>query len=107
MNNPNIQDEPTENVNKSSLNPKEKPDTHGKITDTIGTGQVAKDSIIYLVIKWSFISATILTILLIINNWFFRENDKVPDLTEDIKITWTIVIPIITLALGYAFGKSR
>ena len=106
MDNPKIQ-EPKETINKSHLNPKEQPDVHGKITGTIGTGEVAKDSIIYLVIKWSFISATIITILLVINNWAFRENGKVPDLTEDIKITWTIVIPIITLALGYAFGKSK
>lgn len=91
---------------KSSFNP-EQPDTHGRITDTIGTGEVAKDSIIYLVIKWSFISGTVITSLLFINNWIFRENEKVPDLTNDIKNTWGILIPIVTLALGYAFGKSR
>ncbi|WP_296143488.1 hypothetical protein [uncultured Flavobacterium sp.] len=92
---------------RSKLNPEQLPDTHGKITTTIGTGEVAKDSIIYLVIRWSFISGTVITTLLIINNWLFRQNEKVPDLTNDIKVTWSIIIPIITLALGYAFGKSK
>jgi len=101
-------EQPLENKRKrSNLSPEQLPDTHGKITDTIGTGEVAKDSIIYLVIKWSFISGTIISSLLIVNNWLFRENEKVPDLTNDIKATWSIVIPIITLALGYAFGKSK
>uniref|UniRef100_UPI00404B419A hypothetical protein n=1 Tax=Gelidibacter sp. TaxID=2018083 RepID=UPI00404B419A len=101
-------DEPIQNTRKRNvLNPDPQPDAHGKITNTIGTGEVAKDSIIYLVIRWSFISGTIITILLIFNNWLFRENEKVPDLTNDIKSTWSMVVPIITLALGYAFGKSK
>lgn len=100
--------QPLENEKKrSTLNPRQQPDAHGKITSTIGTGEVAKDSIIYLVIRWSFISGTIITLILVVNNWIFRENEKVPDLTNDIKVTWSIVIPIITLALGYAFGKSK
>lgn len=92
---------------RSNLSPEQLPDSRGKITDTIGTGEVAKDSIIYLVIKWSFVSGSVITFLLVLNNWLFRQDEKVPDLTNDIKTTWSIVIPIITLALGYAFGKSR
>lgn len=100
--------DPVQNTKrKTTFNPSSQPDTHGKITSTIGTGEVAKDSIVYLVIKWSFISGTVITGLLVINNWIFRDEGKVPDLTNDIKITWSLVIPIITLALGYAFGKSR
>jgi len=98
---------PIENSKKkSTLNPEEI-DHHGSITNTLGTGENAKDSIIYLVLKWSFISGTVITFLLVINNWLFRKDEKVPDLVNDIKITWSIIIPIITLALGYAFGKSR
>lgn len=107
MNNFDIQPLIQNERKKTTLNPQHQPDMHGKITGTIGTGEVAKDSIIYLVIRWSFISGTIITFLLILNNWFFRENEKVPDLVNDIKVTWSIVIPIITLALGYAFGKSK
>lgn len=88
--------------NKASIE-----DHKGKIADTIGTGKNAKDSIIYLTIKWAFFAAIVITIFVIINYWFFRENEKVPDFTGDLKIIWEIVIPIITLALGYAFGKQE
>lgn len=107
MSNLRIENPIENNRRKSTVSPQQTPDMHGTITNTIGTGEVAKDSIIYLVIKWSFISGTVITLILVINNWIFRENEKVPDLTNDIKITWSIVIPIITLALGYAFGKSK
>jgi len=102
-----VNDPSTGSKKKSSLSPSQLPDVHGKITSTIGTGEVAKDSIVYLVIKWSFISGITITVLLVLNNWLFRQNEKVPDLTNDIKATWSIILPIITLALGYAFGKSK
>ncbi|WP_125722963.1 hypothetical protein [Flavobacterium ustbae] len=107
MNNIDIQSPPSNDRKKTNLKPESSPDLHGSITNTIGTGEVAKDSIIYLVIKWSFISGSFITFLLALNNWCFRENEKVPELTSDIKATWGIIIPIITLALGYAFGKSK
>lgn len=82
--------------------------TSGKITEMLGSGNNARISIIYLVLKWVFISAVILTILIIINYWCFRDSEsKVPDITGDIKSIWEILTPIITLALGYAFGKSE
>ena len=86
---------PINNRKKSEINPTI-PDFHGKITSTIGTGEVAKDSIIYLVIKWSFISGTVITFLLVLNSWFFRQNEKVPDLTNDIKVTWSIICLLYT-----------
>lgn len=83
------------------------PNIPGTITNTLGTGENAKDSIIYLTLKWSFISGTIITILIVINHWCFRKDGKVPDFVGDVKVTWDIIIPIITLALGYYFGKSN
>lgn len=82
-------------------------DETGKITGTIGTGDNAKNSIVYLTIKWAFIAATIISGFVVLNNWFFRENEKVPDFMSDLETVWKIVIPIITLALGYAFGKHE
>lgn len=80
----------------------------GKINQYLGTGRNAKDSIIYLVIKYSFIVAGVITVLVIINYWFFRDNDnKVPNIVSDLKVIWEIVTPIITLALGYAFGRNE
>jgi hypothetical protein len=78
-----------------------------KITENIGTGDDAKNSLIYLTLKWAFISGIVITTLIVINHWAFRLNEKIPDFMSDIKIAWEILIPIITLALGYAFGKSH
>ena len=76
------------------------------ITNIIG--EDAKNSIIYLVLKWAFFAAVAISTLVIINNWLFRDcENKVPDITSDLKVIWEIVTPIITLALGYAFGKSE
>ena len=77
------------------------------ITSIIGRGEDAKNSFVYLTIKWAFIAGCLVTILVVINSWIFRENEKVPDFGHDIELVWDIVVPIITLALGYAFGKSR
>ena len=78
-----------------------------KITGTIGRGDDARNSFVYLTIKWAFISGCIITILIVMNHWLFRKEEMVPDFTGDIQLVWDIVVPMITLALGYAFGKSR
>lgn len=92
---------------QASLENNSKP-ISGKISETIGTGDNAKNSIIYLVLKWIFIAATLITIFVIANCWIFRDGEnKVPDLTNDIEVIWGLATPIITLALGYAFGKSE
>ncbi|MES2284811.1 MAG: hypothetical protein V4547_03915 [Bacteroidota bacterium] len=100
--------EPTiKSNNKTKASFDKSPEIAGKIAGTIGTGRNAKNSLIYLTIRWAFISGTIISILVVCNNWLFRTNEKVPDFTSDIINTWSIVIPVITLALGYAFGKSE
>lgn len=82
-------------------------DLPGKITSTIGSGKNAKNSLVYLTLKWTFYTGIIITLLIVLNYWFFRINEKVPDFIGDIKIAWELIIPIITLALGYAFGRSE
>lgn len=78
-----------------------------KITETIGRGEDARNSFVYITIKWAFIAGCIITGLIVINHWCFRKEEMIPNITRDIQIIWDIVVPIITLALGYAFGKSR
>lgn len=77
----------------------------GKITEQIGTGSNAKDSFIWMTITWSFYIATAISVL-----FFFRslipDYNKIESL-EYIKDIWDIFVPIITLALGYAFGKGQ
>jgi len=97
--------EPQKRPRKSQISPDATPHLQGSIAQTIGTGENAKDSIVYLVIKWSFYSGLGITYIVVCNNWFFRKDEKVPDIVGDIESSWAIVIPIITLALGYYFGK--
>jgi len=78
-----------------------------KITSTIGRGDDAKNSLVYLTLKWSFISGIVISGLIVLNHWFFRQNLMIPNFMGDIKVAWEIIVPIITLALGYAFGKSQ
>jgi hypothetical protein len=81
--------------------------TPGKITETIGRGEDARNSFVYLTLKWAFGIGSALTILIIANKWFFEKDEKVPNIMGDISMAWEIVVPLITLALGYAFGKSK
>jgi hypothetical protein len=75
----------------------------GKIGSHIGTGKNAKDSFIWMTITWSFTIASGLSLLFFIRS-FFTETSG---LIDSIKDVWTVFIPVITLALGYAFGKGE
>ncbi|AXA25688.1 hypothetical protein C1S65_16780 [Pseudomonas putida] len=75
----------------------------GKITHNIGTGENAKNSIVWMTITWSFLIAFFLSLL------FFSLVVAHKDFSyiDHIKSIWAIFVPIITLALGYAFGKNK
>lgn len=60
------------------------------------------------VVCWSFIAAIVITLIVVINYWCFRDcENKVPDILGDLKIIWEIVTPFITLVLGYEFGRNE
>lgn len=96
--------DPNENTTTpiSKLNTK---DLAGTITNQIGTGSNAKDSFIWLTITWSFYVASGITALLFIKAFFICVNSD--NLINEIKSIWALFVPIITLALGYAFGKGQ
>ncbi len=77
----------------------------GKIAEHIGTGANAKDSFIWMTITWSFYIATGISFLLFIRS-FFGEAAK-ENLLDSIVNIWSVFVPIISLALGYAFGKGE
>ena len=80
----------------------------GTINNIVGSGDNAKHSIVTITIMCGFVSILIVTVLVVINYWCFRDcENKVPDIVGDLKNIWEIVIPLITLALGYEFGKSE
>lgn len=81
----------------------------GRITQEIGTGDDAKHSIIWTTIRWCFIIATgISTILFIfLGIAYFNKNiNEINELKKFILAMWSVFTPIITLSLGYAFGKD-
>jgi uncharacterized integral membrane protein len=75
----------------------------GKIAENIGTGENAKNSIVWMTITWSFMIAGVMSLLL----FSLVVAEKNFKYLEEIKSVWSIFIPLITLALGYAFGKSK
>ncbi|QCT96387.1 hypothetical protein FEV13_05500 [Stutzerimonas degradans] len=77
----------------------------GKIADHIGTGRNAKDSFIWMTITWSFIIASGLSALLFVRSIFVASEGDA--LLQSIVQIWSVFVPIITLALGYAFGKGE
>lgn len=86
----------------SSLNKKE---IAGKIADHIGTGRNAKDSFVWMTITWSFYIASGLSLLFFVRSFIFSAQDE--NLLSSIVDIWSLFVPIITLALGYAFGKGE
>ena len=98
---------PVDEGKKKTEESKINTDSPGKITKTIGRGEDARNSFVYLTLQWAFIIGTALTVLIFLNKWFFEEDNVVPNIVDDITSVWKIVIPLITLALGYAFGKSK
>jgi hypothetical protein len=90
----------------SKKNLKGNPTASGAIAGTIGTGDDAKNSIIWITIRWSFIIGSLLSLAIYLRPAYCQK-DYSGNLIEDIKATWTIFMPVITLALGYIFGKSK
>lgn len=89
-------------VNQSLINKQ----VSGKITEQIGSGENAKNSFIWMTITWSFFIGTGISFLIYIRSFFFDEpNTNL--LIESLASVWSIFVPLITLALGYAFGKGE
>ncbi|KTS98309.1 hypothetical protein NS212_08725 [Pseudomonas parafulva] len=75
----------------------------GKITHNIGTGENAKNSIVWMTITWSFSIAGALSLLLFLVAAVCNDLKFI----DEVKTVWSIFAPLITLALGYAFGKNK
>ena len=74
----------------------------GAVTHQIGSGEHAQNSIVYRTILWSFtggglLSAASVAIAL-------TRGSAAP--FAEVKEVWSIFAPLITLALGYLFGKG-
>lgn len=80
----------------------------GTIAQQIGTGEHARDSFIWMTLKYCFYLGAIFSICIMLAYFHFvfdkSEPDKI-DIVSALKDVWSIFTPILTLALGYAFGK--
>lgn len=97
------------NVNTETNNNNQLNYSGGKITELIGTGENAKNSIAYLVLQWCFRCLSTLIILTflyaIIYSIFFGKDCNL--FSDNLVKVCGIVTPIITLLLGYVFGSRR
>ncbi|WP_336954958.1 hypothetical protein [Serratia sp. KG1D] len=84
--------------------------TTGTIAAQIGTGEHARDSFIWMTLKYCFYLGATLSICIMLAYFHFvfdkNEPDKI-DIISALKDVWSIFTPILTLALGYAFGKRE
>lgn len=80
--------------------------SEGTIAQTIGHGDNAKNSFIWVTIRLSFLIGSLITTAIYLRP-VYCQTDLSNNLLEDIKSTWSIFMPVITLALGYSFGKGR
>lgn len=78
----------------------------GLITKQIGSGEYAKDTFIYITIFWSFVIGSVTCGAIYIRT-FAPPAMTAAEILEVVKGVWSIFLPIITLALGYSFGKGR
>jgi len=74
------------------------------ISDLIGRDSDAQNSVVWLVISKTLNWSWWITLILIIND-LIRNNGS--NSLEIIKTVFGLFIPIITLSLGYVFGKTR
>lgn len=70
----------------------------------LGSGNDAKNSISVIVIVGLLCIGNFLSFFVCLNSWIFSESNY---MTDDLKTIWGIVTPILTLTLGYVFGKGR
>lgn len=94
---------PAQSVSETSDKELHAKESRGEIAGYIGSGEDAKNSFVWLTIRLSFFCAGIITLLLF--SLVVAEKDF--KYVDEIKSIWGLFIPLVTLALGYAFGKSK
>ncbi|MCM7619799.1 hypothetical protein [Enterobacter vonholyi] len=82
----------------------------GTIARQIGTGEHARDSFIWMTLKYCFRLGGAFSVFILLAYMYYvvikNEPEKI-DIISFLKDVWSIFTPILTLALGYAFGKRE
>lgn len=67
-----------------------------------------KEYIAYIVLIGAFVVGILLTIIVAINHWLTMNNcDWNQDISKPLILVWQLPVPIITLVIGYLFGKEN
>jgi hypothetical protein len=80
--------------------------SEGTIANTIGSGENARNSFIWITIRYCFGVAALISLGAYLN-LVFATGCNTGAFIENVKSIWSIFMPVITLALGYAFGKGK
>ena len=75
----------------------------GLVTQQIGSGDHAQNAIVYRTILWSFAAGGLLSLAAYAHALLKGTASPL----GEVKDIWSIFAPLITLALGYLFGKGR
>jgi hypothetical protein len=79
----------------------------GKISEIIGEGKSALNSIAFVTLVTTFFVALVLSAWLLVEAPLKDCTMASSQWLELMKGVWGIFIPILTLVLGYVFGKSK
>ena len=103
--------EPSLGSVKSTIKPEPKPHVReGGQKGFYQPGEHAKDSFIWMTLKYCFYLGAIFSVCLMLVFFHFSFDRNEPekfDVVSALKDVWSIFTPILTLALGYAFGKRE
>ena len=75
----------------------------GVVTQQIGSGDHAQNAIVYRTILWSFSAGGLLSAAAFAHALLKGTASPL----GEVKDVWSIFAPLITLALGYLFGKGK
>lgn len=82
------------------------PNRAGLMQKLFGYGADAKYGISGIVILCLFIVGVIFSVIICIDYWFFQENSSAK-ISDELKNVWSIITPLLTLTLGYIFGRTK
>lgn len=73
------------------------------MADNVGTGRHAQTNIIWYIVSATFVVFSCICSALVVMSIYGYE---IKTLLDSIKDIWGVFTPILTLALGYLFGKQ-
>lgn len=92
-----------EELNRATGNNKDFDDKTGSLSGSVGTGKHARTNIIWYIVSATFVIFSCIASAMIVMDIYGFDTKG---LSENIKDVWSMFTPVITLSLGYLFGKQ-